>query len=91
MNSLRVRVSREEFARAVSGKEIFGILVRERAILVSVDLGREVDYCSRGSDDANTSYRQFFGCHLYIHSTVEERQEGIYDLDFEDVSVVIYA
>jgi hypothetical protein len=59
--------------------------------LVSVDLGREVAYRFSRSDDANTAYRQFFGCHLYTHSTAEERQEGIYDLDFEDVAVVIYA
>lgn len=87
----RVRVSQEEFSRAARGQEIFGILVRERTILVSVDLGREVAYRFSRSDDANTAYRQFFGCHLYTHSTAEERQEGIYDLDFEDVAVVIYA
>ena len=86
----RVKVSRTEFSFAVSGGYVDGLYQGKEGIFAYVELGQEKEYRQNPKDDANTDYKFFLNCNVYLSTSKADSDKGISVIEHLDVSVIIY-
>lgn len=93
---LRIRaLDRDEFEAAESNGYVYGTYSRYvdnklTTFYVFINLGREVAYKDRPTDDPNTSYRKFVGSTVRAANTPEQLDRRKYLFVLSDVDVIIY-
>lgn len=93
---LRVKaLDKDEFSAAESNGYVYGTYPRYvdnklETIYVFVNLGKEVPYNDRPSDDPNTDYRKFNSCTVRAARTSKQLDARKYMFVQSDITVVIY-
>lgn len=85
--SRRIQTSRKHFNQAATGTEVFGKWLQ---VVVSVELGKEVEYRPSRKDDPNTEYRCFHGCTVYYYRSAKDALTGNYAIYDAEVTVILY-
>lgn len=75
---LRIKAVRQEFDAACAGGCVYGQFQGQRNVYVYAELGQELPYISKPSDDPKTSYRLFVNCDVFFAKS----QKGLDDNDF---------
>ncbi|MEH2363525.1 hypothetical protein [Nostoc sp.] len=87
---LRVKVTREDFEESASDGWVDGQVQGRSGIWVYIELGKEVEYSPRPSDDPKTDYKCFKGCGVFYAKSQEMLEEEEWLFTDENVTVIIY-
>jgi hypothetical protein len=88
--AFRVKVTRPDFDIAESDGWVDGLLQGRRGLYVYVELGKEMEYVTRPSDDPMTEYRIFRNCSVFFANTREQLDTCEFDGQELNVTVIIY-
>lgn len=89
---LEIKVSRDQFLKACSNREVKGKNLERGVALpyVTVELGEETNYRARTKDDPKTEFRRFVRCYVWATDTEEKRDKEEFLVDGGGVTVIIY-
>lgn len=87
---LRIKAVRQEFDAACAGGCVYGQFQGQRDVLVYAELGRELPYTSKPNDDPKTNYRLFVNCDVFFAKSQEQLNDGDFDTEILDSTVIIY-
>jgi nicotinamidase-related amidase len=88
--AVSVKVTREDFEESFSDGWVDGQVQGRSGVWVYVELGKEVEYIPRPSDNPKTDYKCFKGCSIFYAKSQEmlEREEWLFT--DENITVIIY-
>lgn len=87
---LRIKAVRQEFDAACAGGCVYGQFQGQRDVYVYAELGRELPYTSKPSDDSKTNYRLFVNCDVFFAKSQEQLNDGDFDTEIPGSTVIIY-
>ncbi|MBW4505125.1 MAG: hypothetical protein KME64_01180 [Scytonematopsis contorta HA4267-MV1] len=87
---LRVKVTRLDFESAASDSWVDGLLQGKKGLWVYVELGTEQEYIPSPSDDPRTEYKLFRGCDVFFARSQEQLEQGNYEAEQINVTVILY-
>ena len=89
MPPIPIKVSLLDFKKAREGY-VDGLYRGKKGIYTYVELGHQVYYTPRYTDDKNTQFKRFRNCNLYLTSRKEDIKEGKYQVHLLNRDVIIY-
>ncbi len=87
---LRIKAIRQEFDAACTSGCVYGQFQGQRNVYVYAELGRELPYTSKPSDDPKTSYRMFVNCDAFFAKTVKQLNASDFEMTISNSTVIIY-
>jgi hypothetical protein len=99
MAGKKVKVSRSEFAEAISNGYIDGEIteyyevngrLQQGTLYVYVELGREREYIPKANENLKTERRCFVNCTICYAISEQDRDEGNFETELPHQTVIIY-
>lgn len=88
---LKVLASRKEFDTACAGGCVYGQFQGQQNIYIYAELGQELPYNSKPSDDPKTSYRLFTNCDVFFAESQAQLDDNDFATEILNSTVIIYS
>jgi len=88
---ISIKVSLVDFEEAKTKGYVDGLYKGKKGMHTYVELGYELEYIPKHTDDRSTQFKRFRNCNLYFASKKEDIQNGSYEAELlNQPEVIIY-